>query len=286
MEKPVQAKVCTTTEEVGGNLPPILDREFEMFRDLIYKVAGISMGAAKKPLISSRLGRRIKHYRMSSFGEYYGLITSSQGALELQTAVDLLTTNETHFFREPKHFELLRHQVLPERRAGRPFRIWSAACSSGEEPYSIAMLLDDVLGSTHAWEIHASDLSTRMLEKARSGLYSIERAAEIPQHFLSKHCLKGVGRQEGTLLIDRRLRDRVAFMQHNLTDHPPKMGEFDVIFLRNVMIYFDMETKKQVVSRLLPLLRSGGYFLVSHSETLNGVTEALKVVKPSVYKKP
>lgn len=274
------------TEELGANLPSISDREFELFRDLIYKIAGISMGAAKKPLVSSRLGKRIKYHQMGSFGDYHALITSPHGAQELQTAVDLLTTNETHFFREPKHFDFLRHHVLPERRAGRPFRIWSAACSSGEEPYSIAMLLEEVLGTTQAWEIHASDLSTRVLDQARKGHYSMERAAEIPQHLLTKHCLKGVGRQEGTLLIDRKLRDRVAFMQHNLTDHPPKLGEFDVIFLRNVMIYFDMETKKQVVSRLLPLLRSGGYFLVSHSETLNGVTEELRVVKPSVYKKP
>ena len=163
-------------------------------------------------------------------------------------------------------------------------RIWSAACSTGEEPYSIAMQLDEVLGIA-PWEIIASDLSMRVLEKARTGLYPMERMLEIPQYYLSNYCLKGTGTQEGALLIDRKLRERVQFMQHNLTEAPPELGEFDAIFLRNVMIYFDLDTKRQVVSRLLSLLRPGGYFLVGHSETLNGVNENVRLVQPAVYRK-
>lgn len=261
------------------------EKEFAQFRDLIYRIAGINMSPAKKPLVTSRLAKRLTYHGLSSYGEYFHMITAANGKTELQMAVDLLTTNETHFFREPKHFDFLRQHILPARKLGKTFRVWSAACSTGEEPYSIAMLLDDVLG--HApWEIVASDLSTRVLEKARIGLYPIERMLEIPSSYLSKCCLKGTGTQEGSLLIERKLRERVQFMQHNLTEAPPKLGEFDVIFLRNVMIYFDQDTKRQVVSRLLSSLRPGGHFLVGHSETLNGIAEGLRSVQPAVYLKP
>jgi chemotaxis protein methyltransferase CheR len=260
------------------------DKEFMQFRNLIYRIAGINMSPAKKPLVTSRLAKRLRHHGLSSYSDYFRMITAGDGKPELQIAVDLLTTNETHFFREPKHFDFLRQRILPERKPGMPLRIWSAACSSGEEPYSVAMLLDDVLGNA-PWEIVASDLSTRVLDKARTGLYPLERMLEIPKPYLSNYCLKGTGSQEGTLLIERRLRERVQFIHHNLTETPPKLGEFDVIFLRNVMIYFDQDTKRQVVSSLMSLLRPGGYFLVGHSETLNGVSEAVRLVQPAVYRK-
>jgi chemotaxis protein methyltransferase CheR len=261
------------------------EKEFAQFRELIYRIAGISMSPAKKPLVTSRLAKRLKHYELASYGEYFQLITADGGKAELQIAVDLLTTNETHFFREPKHFDFLREHIVSARKPGKPLRIWSAACSSGEEPYSIAMVLDDVLGSA-PWEIVASDLSTRVLEKARGGLYPMERMPEIPRQYLSNYCLKGTGSQEGTLMVERKLRERVQFMHHNLTEAPPKLGEFDAIFLRNVMIYFDQDTKRHVVSHLLSLLRPGGYFLIGHSETLNGISDGLKLVQPAVYLKP
>ncbi len=261
------------------------EKEFTQFRELIYRIAGISMSSGKKPLVTSRLAKRLKHHGLVRYSDYIQMITSANGKTELQMAVDLLTTNETHFFREPKHFDFLRQRVLPQRKPGQTLRIWSAACSSGEEPYSIAMLLDEVLG-TAPWEIVASDLSTRVLEKARSGLFPMERMPEIPRNYLSNYCLKGTGDQEGTLLIERKLRERVQFMQYNLTEAPPKMAEFDVIFLRNVMIYFDQDTKRRVVSRLLSLLRPGGYFLVGHSETLNGISTEVRLIQPAVYLKP
>jgi chemotaxis protein methyltransferase CheR len=261
------------------------DQEFAKFSELIYRIAGISMAPSKKPLVSSRLAKRLKHHDLKSYGDYFRFITSPQGKEELQTTVDMLTTNETHFFREPKHFDFLRQRVLPERRKGMVFRAWSAACSSGEEPYSIAMVLDDLLG-TQPWEIVASDISTRIVDKAREGLYPMERLPEIPKPYLSRYCLKGVGEYDNTLLIEKSLRDRVRFMLHNLTETPPKLGEFDVIFLRNVMIYFDQETKQKVVARLLPLLRPGGYFFVGHSESLNGITDVVKPIAPAIYKKP
>ncbi len=262
------------------------DKEFAQFSDLIYRIAGISMSPAKKSLVTSRLAKRLTYHGLASYGEYFQMISAANGKTELQMAVDLLTTHETHFFREPKHFDFLRQHILSARKPGKTLRIWSAACSSGEEPYSIAMLLDEVLGCA-PWEIVASDISMRVLESARTGLYPIERMLEIPSCYLSNCCLKGTGAQEGALLIERKLRERVQFIHYNLTEAPPKLGEFDVIFLRNVMIYFDQNTKRQVVSRLLSLLRPGGYFLVGHSETLNGMTEdlRLRLVQPAVYLK-
>lgn len=261
------------------------DQEFNQFSALIYRIAGISMSPAKKPLIASRLAKRLTHHQLDSYGAYFSLITSAQGKEELQQAVDALSTHETHFFREPKHFDFLRQQLIPGRRAGKGLRIWSAACSSGEEPYSIAMVLDELLGK-EPWEVIASDISTGVLDKARSGVFPMVRLPEIPKPYLSRYCLKGVDEHDGTLVIEKSLRDRVRFIAHNLTQPPPRLELFDVIFLRNVMIYFDQETKRQVVSRLLPLLRPGGHFLVGHSESLNGVTDELRLVVPSVYRKP
>lgn len=263
----------------------ITDHEFAQFQKLIYGIAGINMSAAKKTLVSGRLARRLAHHGVGNYADYFRILHDDSSRGELQIAVDLLTTNETYFFREPKHFDFIRDQVLPHHRPGRPFRVWSAACSSGEEPYTLAMVLADGLGDAPR-EIVGSDISMRVLEKARGGHYSLERAKGISRQHLSRYCLKGVGSQEGTFLIDSSLRQHVQFRQINLNDPLPQLGEFDVVFLRNVMIYFDMETKSQVVKRILPLLRPGGYFFVSHSESLNGITDELKIVTPSIYRKP
>ena len=261
------------------------DHEFRSFQEMIFSIAGISMSPAKKQLVGGRLAKRIKHHGMGSYGDYFRLLMKPEARAELQIAVDLLTTNETYFFREPGHFEFLRNRALPEMKGRPALRVWSGACSSGEEPYSLAMIMAERLGS-QPWEIVASDICTRVLDKARAGHYPMERAEDIPPTLLGKYCLKGVGDQEGTFLVDKKLRSRVQFMQVNLNASLPSLGEFDMIFLRNVLIYFDMDTKRKVVQRMLPLLRKGGYFVVSHSESLHGVTDALEMVMPSVYVKP
>lgn len=267
------------------HITALSDTEFQQFKTWLYEAAGINLSAAKKALVAGRLGKRLKHYGLDSYGEYFRLIMQQSEVVELQMALDLLTTNETYFFREPKHFDYLRLHVLPKVQPGKAFRVWCAASSSGEEPYTIAMTLADGLPGT-PWEIVASDISTRVLEKARSGHYALERAHNIPQPLLAKYCLRGTGTQEGTFLMERDMRSRVQFMQINLNAALPKLGEFDMIFLRNVMIYFDMETKRQVVARMLPMLKAGGYFIVSHSESLNGINDSLKLVTPSIYRKP
>ena len=157
-------------------------------------------------------------------------------------------------------------------------------CISGDLD-RVQDFIDDLLGG-EPWEVVASDISARILDKARSGLYPMERLPEIPKPYLSRYCLRGIDEHDGTLLINKSLRSRVRFIAHNLMQPPPRLEPFDVIFLRNVMIYFDQETKREVIARLLPLLRPGGYFLIGHSENLNGVTDDLRSVLPAVYRKP
>jgi chemotaxis protein methyltransferase CheR len=262
----------------------ISSKEFGLFRDFIYAQAGITLSDVKKPLVSGRLAKRVHFHQLTSFNEYFKLISDPTNSSEKQIAIDLLTTNETHFFREPKHFDFLKNVILQKRAKGRPFRVWSAASSSGEEPYTIAMLLAECMGND-PWEVIASDLSTKVLKQAQSGCYNMQRASEIPRPYLTKYCLRGTGDHEGELLIARELRQRVRFMQVNLTKPYPDLGQFDVIFLRNVMIYFDVPTKKQITDQMYPLLREDGYFIISHSESLNGVSDKYSAEAPSIYKK-
>jgi chemotaxis protein methyltransferase CheR len=234
-------------------------------------------------MICARLARRVEQHGLSSYAAYFRLLESGDAPEEVQTAVDLLTTNETYFFREPKHFDWLRRVATGERDRNQTFRVWSAASSTGEEAYSIAMVLADCLGNA-PWDVTATDVSTRVLARARAGHYSMQRATHIPEPFLKRFCLKGVGEHHGTLLIQRALRQRVQFSQVNLNESLPQLGPFDVIFLRNVMIYFNDETKRQVVSRLLALLKPNGSFLIGHSETLHGINETVEAIAPAIYR--
>jgi chemotaxis protein methyltransferase CheR len=263
----------------------ISDNEFGLFQRFIYDAAGITLSSAKKALVCGRLAKRLQACNLGSYSEYFKLLTSGQNGAEVQTAVDLLTTNETYFFREPKHFELLREAALAARNKAQPFRVWSAASSTGEEAYSIAMVLADTLGDA-AWEVTGSDISTRVLQRARQAHYPMERCRQIPQTYLKRFCLRGIDEQQGTLLVDRTLRSRVQFMQVNLNTTLPRLAAFDVIFLRNVMIYFNGDTKRQVVARILEQLKPGGFFCIGHSESLNDITTALIQVAPSIYRKP
>ena len=264
----------------------LTDADFTRFQRFIYEAAGITMTPAKKALVSGRLSKRLQAHRMGSFGEYFDLLASGSAATEVQTAVDLLTTNETYFFREPKHFELLLRLAGEARGRAQPFRVWSAASSSGEEPYSIAMVLADVLGLESGWEVMGSDISQRVLQRARTGHYPLERTRHIPEAYLKRFCLRGFADQEGTLLVQRELRQRVSFAHVNLNADLPRLGPFDVVFLRNVMIYFNGDTKRQVVARVLSTIKPGGHFLIGHSESLNDISTAVRQLAPSVYAKP
>lgn len=261
--------------------PVMTESEFRQFQQMIFAVAGIHMPASKRVMVAGRLAKRLKALELGNYGAYWQHLRTH--ADEKQMAVDLLTTNETYFFREPKHFEFLRDQILPSRPKGQRVRVWSAACSSGEEAYSIAMVLSDVLGN-NGWEVLASDISTQVLARAAGGRYPLTRTERIPTDCLKRHCLKGIGEAAGTLMVDPALRSKIDFRQINLNTRLPEVGLFDVIFLRNVMIYFNADTKQQIVARLQACLKPGGYLIIGHSETLNGFQSGLEVLMPSVYR--
>jgi chemotaxis protein methyltransferase CheR len=262
----------------------ITDQEFRRFQQFIFDAAGITLPDSKKMLVSGRLGKRLSACEFETFSDYLKLLDRGERPDEVQRAVDLLTTNETYFFRETKHFDFLREQILAVRGRTEIFRVWSAASSSGEEAYSIAMVLADCLGDA-PWEVIGSDISMRVLAGAERALYTMERARHVPPAYLKRFCMKGSAEFEGSLLIQRALRNRVEFKYVNLNEPLPEMGQFDIIFLRNVMIYFSDETKRQVVARLLSPLKKGGYFLVGHSESLNDISSAVRPVAPSIYRK-
>lgn len=264
----------------------LTDKEFSHFQHFIFEAAGISLSPAKKALVCGRLSKRLAANELKSYSDYFELLSSGKAPGEVQTAIDLLTTNETYFFREPKHFELLRELATAAAGRAQPLRVWSAASSTGEECYSIAMVLADCLGSKVSWDVLGSDISSRVLQRARGGHYPLERTRLIPPAYLKRFCLRGHGEQEGTLLIERELRARVSFAQVNLNTELPRLGQFDLIFLRNVMIYFNGDTKRQVVARVLSLLKPGGYFCIGHSESLNDISSAVQQVAPSIYRKP
>jgi chemotaxis protein methyltransferase CheR len=267
------------------SIHPITPSEFESFRRLIYDHAGIFLAPEKKVMVASRLAKRLDHHGLNNYGDYFRLATAPDQAHEFQTLVNILTTNETYFFREPKHFEFFREKILKSWR-GEDFRLWSAASSTGEEAYSLAMVMAEELGMRR-WQIFGSDLSTRVLDTARQGVYLMDRLEHLDPNLMTKYCLKGVRAQEGFFRIDERLRSHVKFQQVNLMQPlPAGLGKFDVIFLRNVLIYFDQETKKQVVERIATALKPGGYFFVSHSESLHRVTDHLTPIQPSIYRKP
>ena len=266
------------------NAHPLSDQEFSHFQRFILETAGITLSSSKKALVSGRLAKRLHARQMGSYSEYFALLKSKQDPKEVQMAVDLLTTNETYFFREPKHFDVLRDAAMAYS-GSMPFRVWSAASSSGEEAYSIAMVLADCFAD-RPFEVFGTDISTRVLEAARAGHYSEERARHIPLHYRQRFCLKGQGPYAGTLLVERALRQKVRFAQANLNDTLPDLGLFDVIFLRNVMIYFSADTKRQVVARVLSQLKPRGIFCIGHSESLHEVSTAVVQVATSVYRKP
>jgi chemotaxis protein methyltransferase CheR len=262
----------------------ISDQEFALFQRLIKTLAGIHLSDAKKQLVFGRLRNRVRQVGLNSFEAYYAYVVSKKHPEERQIVIDLLTTNETYFFREPRHFAVLRDEILPVRSMARPFRVWSAASSSGEEAYSIAMVIADQLGMSPypGWSVMGSDVSQKVLDQAERGHYPMQRIDGIPERYLKSFCLRGVGAQDGTLLIDQPLRNRVEFRRINLNDPLPDIGKFDVIFLRNMLIYFQNETKIEIVKRLLDVLQPGGWLIVGHSESVKDFDDRLVAHSPSI----
>lgn len=268
------------TVESVSQLPS--DKEFYLFQQLILKRLGIFLPLQKKALLTNRLWKRLREYDFQRFEDYYRFIVGNDGQAELDVALELITTNETYFFREQKHFDYLEKTIVPNFKQGRKLRIWSAAASTGEEPYSIAMLLDDKCQSM--WELECSDVNNTVLEQARRGIYPDARIRNIPQDYLHRFCRKGVGPQEGYVRVTQDLREKVNFFSLNLHNDFPDIGKFDVVFLRNVLIYFENDIKEQVLARIAKVLNPNGILFVGHSESLHGVSSHFTPIKPAIYK--
>jgi chemotaxis protein methyltransferase CheR len=270
---------------------------FAKYQELIYREAGIWLATHKHALLTGRLARRLRLLGLSSMQEYYQLVMQPDQLHERAVMIDHITTNETHFFREPRHFDFLAQRVFPvwqaEATAGRRparVRVWSAGCSSGEEPYSLAMLLlkhfPEAQGKDMGWdlEILASDISTRVLDKARAGVYPLEKAKEIPQEFLRAHMLKGRGDHKSVMKVTPELHRIVRFARVNLhADTYPILGSFDLIFCRNVLIYFDEKSKEKVIGGIVRHLSPSGLLIVGHSEHLGAISPDLKTVAPTIH---
>jgi chemotaxis protein methyltransferase CheR len=275
-------------------LPVLSDREFAQFQRLIYARAGIRLADDKCTLVSARLARRVRELALPTFGAYYRRIVAGD-ADELTRMLDAITTNETHFFREPLQFDLLADDCCGEWSAQsaegarpRKLRAWSAACSTGEEPYSMAMVLHDRL-ATEGWgvEIVASDLCTTALERAREGVWPVARLSAVPRPYLKRYFLRGVASEAGRAKIGPVVRSLVDFCHVNLNDASyPVAGSFDVIFCRNALIYFDVASRAHVLERLVARLAPGGFLFLGHAESLIGTKHSLRSVMPAVYRLP
>jgi chemotaxis protein methyltransferase CheR len=261
----------------------ISEQEFRKISDLLHRHTGIRLADGKQALVMGRLDKRLRQLGLGSYGDYFTMLELPANEAELRHVIDLLTTNETFFFREPRHFDFLRDVIVPQRASNRPFRLWSAASSTGEEAYTAAMVLADALPAA-PWEIIGTDVSSRVVAAAQRGIYPIAAAEKIPPPLLRKYCRKGREDYQGLMAVAPQLRTKVTFLHANLLDNLSRLGRFDVIMLRNVMIYFDGETKHGLIGRMEAMLQPGGYLIVSHSESLNGIPCDLRMVEPSVYR--
>jgi chemotaxis protein methyltransferase CheR len=266
------------------------DSEFDKLRELVYKISGISLANTKKELVISRFSKRLKELKLNSFGEYYDLIVSPSGFSEVQNFINSITTNKTDFFREAHHFDFIVSTFIPQVVASsRPVvRIWSAACSTGEEPYTIAMVMAKYLVEPYGIpvKILGTDIDTNVLKTAARGVYDSHAIGQVPEKYLKKYFLRGKGDSFGLYKIKDEIRSMVTFKQLNfIASEYPITSTFDIIFCRNVIIYFSSETKKTVVSKLFRYLNEGGYIMMGHSETLFNMIDGLVYLKNTIYQK-
>jgi chemotaxis protein methyltransferase CheR len=268
------------------------DTEFNKLSSFIYTNYGIKMPHAKKIMLQARLQNRLRETGMGSFKEYCDFVFSKQnGDAEIVHMIDVVSTNKTDFFREPVHFDFMKSVVLPEfteNNSGEQMQVWSSACSSGEEVYTIAITISEFLehGKRFDYSILGTDISTRMLQKASSGIYHEDRIAAIGLPVKKKYFLRSKQRENPTVMVAGELRKKASYKRLNLMDPSYNVKKlFDVVFCRNVLIYFDRQTQENVINKLCMHLKPGGYFFLGHSESITGINVPLVQVKPTIFRK-
>jgi chemotaxis protein methyltransferase CheR len=278
----------TAMADTGNSLG---DTDYTFLCQLVKQHSHINLGSDKRALVSARVAKRLRALKLDTYSDYCRWLRETNDEDELERLMDVMSTNHTHFFREPKHFEWLKNSLLPQfSKAGSgnsgPFRLWSAASSSGEEPFTLAIVLAEFFGLNSGWSIEATDISTRVLERAGQAVYDGDRVAPIPADLLHRYFQKGTGSWEGYYRVKNELRERVHYRHMNLfVPQYPFNHRFHVIFCRNVMIYFDQPTRETLVAKLAGQLEPGGHLVVGHSESLSGIRHELRQVQPTIYRK-
>jgi chemotaxis protein methyltransferase CheR len=269
-------------------VPELKPRDFALIRDLAYSRFGLDLRHGKERLVSSRLGKHMRAGGFSSFNEYFRHVSTDQTGTALMEMIDSLTTNHTSFLRERQHFDFLRETVLRLYLDRPRLDIWCTASSTGEEPYSILFSILSELGDGCSPDVRllATDLSSRVLSVARKAIYTADRVAMLPPEWQPRFFLRGEAASKGLYRVKPEVTARVTFERLNLMDPFPGSTCYQVIFCRNVMIYFDQKTQESVVNRLAECIEPGGYFFVGHAESLAGIRHSLQYVKPAVYRKP
>lgn len=269
------------------------DRDFRRLSDFIEGELGIRMPETKRVMLESRLQKRVRTLGLGDFSEYVEYVFSEEGRRhELLNMIDAVTTNKTDFFREADHFDFVEHSIVPEfvgdpARHGRPIRIWSAGCSTGEEPYTLAMVLEEcrIDHPRLDYGIVASDISTQVLHKAMQAIYDEDRVSVVPQSYKKKYLLRSKDQAKAQVRIRPELRAHVQFIRVNLMDELYSVeGSFDAVFCRNVIIYFERATQERILRKLSKHINPGGYLILGHSETLTGMNMPLRNVAPTVYR--
>jgi len=276
---------------IGMSMPDLTDAEFNQLSQLVYQHAGINLPIQKKELVRSRLTKILRTRGLRSFQDYYHQVLQDNSGLELTNLLDAISTNQTAFWREPKHFEFLGQELIPalqKKGTGPPrWRIWSAGCSSGEEPYTLAMVI--LSSSTHkdlsGVKIVATDINTQVLNQAQRGVYPMSRVEPLTMEWRRRFFQKGVSQWEGYVRVKPEVKQLVDFSQLNLMAPFPFKEEFDIIFCRNVMIYFEKATQTEVVNKFHRCLKPGGHLFIGHSESLCNINHHFSYVKPTIYRK-
>jgi len=266
--------------------PHQTDADFEFIREIVYKLSRISLGPQKKTMVLSRIAKRMRALGHQSVKEYCDLLRKPSGRSELSSLIDVISTNHTYFFREAAHFDYLTKEILRKRKPNQRLRVWSAACSSGEEPYSLAMVLAEQrrLDNGFDWRMEATDISSIVLAKAEAGNYAEAALTRVPASLKSRYFSKS---EDGPgWAVDKDLKRNIKFRRLNLFDIPSGFPDaFELIVCRNVMIYFDRPTREQLVNMMTDRLVPGGTLFVGHSESLGGLSHRLKMIRPAIYTK-
>jgi len=266
----------------------ISDKDFALFSKLVYDKTGINLAQGnKKQLLQSRVNKVLRARNIQSYNDYYHIVRDDTTGRELEDFINLISTNVTHFFREEKHFEFMRTQWYPnfDFKHSSSVKIWCSASSTGEEPYTIAITMNELVGDRYPYEIFASDIDTKCLQRAAKAVYPISSVEKMDKNLVKKYFQEGKNEAKGYVKVKDSLKKHVKYSRVNLIEPFRLPTTYDIVFCRNVMIYFDTPTKSNIVHKFFDVMNQGAYLMIGHSESLNGFKHPFKYIQPATYRK-